>query len=121
MLVPGARNATQRVPYRTFGSDVLLTAALLRLDQFVELIDQVVEVVQRLLHCGGLFEIDACSAQQVERILRAAALEETEIVVEFFSSSARHTLCQSNRRRQSGGVFVHIKCTIKMRYTKTLQ
>ena len=47
------------------------------LQQFVQLVDQPLEIIQRRVDRGRLFHVDPRIAQQIERIFRAAALEES--------------------------------------------
>ena len=52
-----------------------------RLDQFIELLDQVLEVLQGRVHGLGAGHVHTGIAQQIERIFGAARLQEAQILV----------------------------------------
>ena len=91
------------------------------LQQLIQFFDQAREVVQGRIDRGGFFHVDAGVAQQVERVFRAAAFEEAQVVVQFALAAADDALGQGDRRRQAGGVLVDVERPIEVRNAEALQ
>jgi len=51
--------------------------------QRIQLLDHLTELGQGVVDAFGLLHVDARAAQQVQRVFRAAALEEVEVIVQF--------------------------------------
>ena len=58
---------------------------------------------------AGLVMSTPASFKQVERVLRAAAFEERQVVVQFRLAAADDALAQRDRGRQAGGVLVDVE------------
>ena len=69
----------------------------------------------------GLEHVDPRVPKQVERVFRAARLEEAEVVVELAFATAGHALRQCDRRRHSGGVRVDVERPVEMRNPEAFQ
>ena len=85
-------------------------------------LDQRLEAIEGRVDRGGRLHVDAGVAQQVERILRAAALEEargSRPAPACRRSATRSR--QGDRRRQAGGVLVDVERPVEVRDAEALE